>query len=240
MKLFYVIAALLTLGPAPVSAGTFSPPKGCSAFLTVQMKSCQVTHHWTCADAPRGEHWIMSIDADGPAYHQHLDRDFRWLESVGMRSGYRRQLITPEVDANSLTELLQNQRDDFDFEQKVIRSGRVIGREHIWGYDRLNGTTVTIDGETLLETEFMIEVRSNSVMLVRTTGKQYVSERFRLFFQGRETEISERGTYHYDDTPVLFIEPGEPGFLADEPEYGCNQMMSSLSGGARNIYKTLP
>ncbi len=240
MKLLYVIAALLLFGPAPVSAGTFSPPKGCTAFLTVQMKSCRVTHHWRCADAPQGEHWIMSIDADGPAYHQHLDHDFRWLESIGMRSGHRRQLITPEADASSLTELLENHRDDFNFEQSVMRGDRVIAYEHISGYDRLTGSTATIDGETLLVTEFKIEVRSNSANVVRITGNQYVSERFRLFFQGRETEVSERGTYHYNDTPVLFIEPGEPGFLADKPEYGCNQMMTSLSDRTRNIYKSVP
>lgn len=229
MKLLSIIATLFAIVPVFSSAGTFTPPKGCTAFLTVQMKSCEVTHHWTCAGASEGEHWIMSIDGDGPAYLQHLDREFRWLDSVGLRSGYGHRLITPEKDPNSLTDLLQTRRDDFDFEQTIIQDGNVIGSEHISGFDSLNGTKVSIDGEVLLVTEFEIEAKSNQDgNVVRTTGNQYVSERFRLFFQGRETETSGGETHHYDDSPVLFIEPGEAGFLADKPEFGCNQMMSSL------------
>jgi len=228
MRLFALIAAFI-LAPLTVQAGTFTPPKGCTAYLTVQLKSCQVSHYWTCAADPKGNHWIQSIDSQGPSFLQYLDREFRWLKSTPQRSDISRRLSSTESDANSLTELLQTRRDDFDFKQSVHRDGKQIAVEHITGYDRLNGTRVTIDGEPLLVTEFEIHVKSdNGRDAVRTTGNQFISERFRLFFQGRETEISGAGTTQYDDSPVLFIEPGEAGFLADRPEFGCDAMMSAL------------
>lgn len=233
MKILAFIAAFI-LAPIASNAGTFTPPKGCTAYLTVQMKSCEVSHYWTCEKDPKGNHWALSIDGEGPSFLQLLDYEFRWLQSFPQNSSITRQLIETEADANSLTELLQTRRDDFDFKQSVRRDGKEIAVERITGFDRLNGTRVTIDGETLLVTEFEIEVSSNAGGTpVQTTGNQFVSERFRLFFQGRETETSNGRSFHYDDTPVLFIEPGEAGFLADRPEYGCDAMMSQLSSEPR-------
>ena len=182
-----------------------------------------------------GHHWVMSIDGEGPSYLQYLDREFRWLQSYPQRSDISRTLVTTEADANSLTELLETRRDDFDFTQTVSQRGKQIAVEHITGYDRLNGTRVTIDGEPLLVTEFEIHVESDTGRdNVHTKGNQFVSERFRLFFQGRESETSGGAVMHYDDTPVLFIEPGEVGFLVDRPEFGCDAMMSALpSAGPR-------
>lgn len=234
MRIVAFIAAFI-FAPLTSQAGTFTPPKGCTAYLTVQMKSCEVSHYWTCAADPEGNHWIQSIDDEGPVFLQYLDSEFRWLQSYPQRSDISRALIPTETDANSLTELLQTRRDDFEFRQSVSRGGKQIAVEHITGYDRLNGTRVTINGEPLLVTEFEIQVKSdNGRAAVRTTGNQFISERFGLFFQGRETETSGGETYHYDDSPVLFIEPGEAGFLADRPEFGCDAIMSALpSAGPR-------
>lgn len=228
MKLLPLIAAL-SFVPITSQAGTFTPPKGCTAYLTVQMKSCEVSHFWTCEGDPEGNHWIMSIDGEGPAFLQYLDREFRWLQSYPQGMNLSRELVEGEADANSLTQLLETRRDDFDFKQRVLQSGKEIAMEHITGYDRLNGTRVTIDGEPLLVTEFEIYVQADDgSAVVRTTGNQFVSERFRLFFQGRETETSGGESFYYDDTPVLFSEPGEAGFLIDRPEFGCDAMMSGL------------
>lgn len=229
MKILPLIAGL-ALSPLITHAGTFTAPKGCTAYLTVQMKSCEVTHHWTCENDPEGDHWIMSMDNEGPAFLQYLDREFRWLQSYPQRNNISRKLITTEADANSLTELLETQRDDFDFTQAVSDRGTQFAIERITGYDSLTGDRVTIDGEPLLVTKFEIHVNSNTGgEPVHTTGNQYVSERFRLFFQGHEIEKSGSDMFEYDDTPVLFIEPGEAGFLSDQPEFGCDAMMSALT-----------
>ncbi len=223
------IFAIFAAAPFAATAGTFTPPKGCTAYLTVQLSSCRVEQHWTCADDPEGEHWALTIDADGPSYLQHLDREFRWLENSPLPGDYKRILRQPEADPNSMTELLEKGRDDFDFEQSVLRDSKPIAAEHITGYDKLTGTKVRIDGEDLLVTEFEFTVESGlDGQTSRTYGNQYVSPKFRLFFQGRETEEVGGETYHYDEKPMLFSEPGEPGFLADKPEFGCDEMMSGL------------
>ncbi len=157
MRALSFVAAIV-LAPIAVQAGTFVPPKGCTAYLTVQMKSCEVSHHWTCEGDPPGNHWAMSIDGEGPSYLQYLDREFRWLQSYPQRTDVSRALITTEADANSLTDLLETHRDDFDFKQTVSRNGKQIAVEHVTGYDRLNGTRVTIDGEPLLVSEFVMKI----------------------------------------------------------------------------------
>lgn len=230
----FLILALIMLAPVAAVAAQFTPPKGCTAYLTVQMKSCEVTHYWTCENDPKGDHWTVTIHNDGPTFLQHLDREFRWLKGYSQTSNVTRELIENEANPNSLTELLETGRDDFDFQQSVMQDGVQIGIDHVTGYDRLNGSRVSIDGEPLLVTEFEITMMSNDgFSTVRTTGNQFVSERFRLFFQGRESETTDGKTTHYDDTPVLFIEPGEAGFLADRPEYGCDAMMSALPFAGR-------
>ena len=221
--------AIFAVVPFAATAGTFTPPKGCTAYLTVQMSSCRVEQHWTCAGDPEGEHWALTIDADGPSYLQHLDREFRWLENYPLPGEFKRMLRQPEADPNSLTGLLETGRDDFDFEQIVLRDGKPYTTERITGFDKLTGTKVRIDGENLLVTEFQFQVESSlDGQVSRTYGNQYVSPKFRLFFQGRETEEVGGETYHYDEKPMLFSEPGEAGFLADKPEFGCDEMMSGL------------
>ena len=228
------LIAILAFLPIVATAGTFTPPKGCTAYLTVQLSSCRVEQHWTCAGEPEGEHWALTIDADGPSYLQHLDREFRWLENYPLPVDIKRTLRQPEADPNSLTELLEKGRDDFAFEQIVQRGGKPFATERVTGFDKLTGTKVRIDGEDLLVTEFEFQVESRSGGdTSRTYGNQYVSPKFRLFFQGRETEEVGGETYHYDENPMLFSEPGEAGFLADKPEFGCDEMMSSLQGAGR-------
>lgn len=230
----FLLVALIAFTPSVSNAGVFSLPKGCTAYLTVQMKSCEVTHYWTCENDPQGDHWTVTIHNDGPTFLQYLDREFRWLKGYSQAANVTRELIENEIDPTSLTELLETRRDDFDFKQSVMQNGELIGVNHITGYDLLNGRRVTIDGEPLLVTDFEITVTlDNGLGVVRTTGNQFLSERFRLFFQGLEAETADGKTTHYDDTPVQFIEPGEAGFLADRPEYGCDAMMSALPSEAR-------
>ncbi len=228
-----IIATLALAGSlGPAQADLFTPPKGCTAFLTVQSKSCEVLHHWTCNNAPQGDIWLVSVGQHGPNMVQHMDSEFRWLDSYSLHSSHSTRLITPEPDPNSFRELLATGYDSFDFSQATYENGRKTGVERVRGYDQLTGTTVKIDGEPLLVTEFEIDITTDDGRTIRTTGNQYVSERFRLFFQGRETENADGDVYQYDNSPVRFIEPGEPDFLDNTPHYGCNQVMTGLPEGS--------
>ena len=226
MKLFAVASTLVLLAVDAANAGTFTPPKGCTAFLTTQMRSCRVEHYWTCkGDAP-GMRWIMVIGTEGPTYLQQVDNEFQWVQSESLRSGTKRRLNKGAPDPNSFTELLETNRDTYDFSQTVYPNGRPQYQVTVTGIDRLNGKQVSIDGEPLLVTEFSSHLRTSGGYESTTQGNQFISPKWRLFFGGQETETVDGKSQSYDDTPVLFIEPGEAGFLSDQPEYGCEAMMS--------------
>ncbi len=228
MKLFQLVSMIALLGAETATAGTYTPPKGCTAFLTTQQRSCRVSHYWTCKGDPEGMRWILTIDADGPVFVQQLDDEFRWIQSKGLRDGTQHYLIDGAPDANSFTELLDYKRDTYDFSQSVIPVQGDPYRIRVTGVDRLTGKQVSIDGETLLVTDFNSHETGDGHQYAMQ-GNQYISTKWRLFFGGRETETVDGQSHSYDDTPVLFIEPGEAGFLSDQPEYGCEAMMSELT-----------
>ena len=54
MRLALILS--LALPQAGLAASTFTPPAGCTTWLTVQARACRVSHHYRCtADAP-GDH----------------------------------------------------------------------------------------------------------------------------------------------------------------------------------------
>ncbi|OYW58664.1 MAG: hypothetical protein B7Z31_07235, partial [Rhodobacterales bacterium 12-65-15] len=58
---------------------------------------------------------------------------------------------------------------------------------------------------------------------------------WRLFFAGpSETEIDGEWLA-VDGSPVEFIFPGEPGFLASQPIFDCDALTASLSPDMREI-----
>ena len=57
MRHLVILLPFLTPLPGAVfaqTAQTFSLPGGCTAYLTVQMSSCTVSHHFTCDGDPAG------------------------------------------------------------------------------------------------------------------------------------------------------------------------------------------
>ncbi len=230
MKLFQLVSMIALLGAEAATAGTYTPPKGCTPFLTMQMRSCTVEHYWTCEGDEKGMRWLLEIDEKGPVYLQQVDDEFRWMQSENLRSGTTSRINDGAPDSNSFTELLDYKRDTYDFSQTIYPVGRKSFQERITGVDHLTGKQVTIDGETLLVTEYSSQSVASNGYSATNAGTQYISTKWRLFFSGQETETVDGETRSYDDTPVLFIEPGEAGFMSDQPEYGCEAMMSELTG----------
>ena len=77
----FLILACLTAPAAPVLAGTWTAPAGCDAFMTVQSKSCRVSHYYRCsADAP-GDQWRVDMDQEGAFFFSRIDREGQWVES---------------------------------------------------------------------------------------------------------------------------------------------------------------
>jgi len=228
-----VATAALVIGTsvAPVvamaqGAGTVTPPPGCTAFLTVQSRNCVVSHMWTCEGDPEGTHWRLSMDGEGPFALSFTDSEFRWLLSYDLRGGAQTILIEPEEDPASITELFETGSDSMVFSTIYENAAGLRIRRDYTGFDRLTGETAQIDGRTLNRTEFSYEYDLGDGAR-RVEGTQYVQENWRMFFGGLEvTEMPNGERFESDNSPMEFAEPGERGFLTDQPLYDCGDMMS--------------
>jgi len=222
------VVALTSPAGAQSADRLFQVPEGCSAFLTVQSRSCTVSHHWTCEGDPEGTHWRVVMDGDGPFYLSFTDAEFRWLRNWDLRGDVAGTLVEPEEDPASMTELFETGSDSMVF--SVIHSGPGgSAQRNYTGFDRLTGEEVIVDGRTLLVTEFAYQY--DTPQGVRSTsGNQFVHRDWRLFFGGLETtelvETGENAEGNY--SPMEFAEPGEEGFLSTQPIYDCGDIMSSL------------
>ena len=216
--LWGLLAPLALAAPA-ARAQAFEPPPGCEGTLTVQMRGCMVTNHFVCEDDPEGVRRHITFRDEGASGASVVDREYQWLETYGTE---RRETLGPDVpDPASLTELFETGTDTFDF-PLIDRSGPEERTFRIIGVDELQGEEVEIDGEPLERTRFaMKRIGEAGEEIYSVTGEQYVSRDRRLFFAGTETLEIDGREIEGDNTPVRFVEPGEPGFLADEPLFGC-------------------
>ncbi|MEO0990058.1 MAG: hypothetical protein AAFX00_03805 [Pseudomonadota bacterium] len=217
MRSILLIGILTGLSCTGASAQgvNFQAPAGCEAYLTVQMKGCLVSNHWRCEAEPEGHSWAALYGERGPAVFSQFDREFQWLATVPA-VGPSEKLDEETADPLSLTELLENGLDSFDFEMVDPD-----GRTRVRGFDALTGEEVVIDGERLLVTDFQMMQSRDGDVVSESTGQQYVHPEWRLFFLGDETNTRDGQTIASDNSPVSFLEPGEPGFGATRPLYGC-------------------
>ena len=226
-RLAALVAIAIGAGPAAAQS-TFTPPDGCTAFLTVQERSCTVSHYWTCEADPAGTHWRLSMDADGPFGLSHADDEFRWLLGYGLRDGTTTTLVEPEEDPASLSELLATGTDTMAFSTVTTAAGMPQRRRDYTGFDSLLGDVVTIDGVPLEQTEFRYQYETGAGPRV-VEGNQYVSREWRLFFGGEETVTAPDGaTFEVNHAPAEFFEPRENGFLSTRPIHDCGDVMSGL------------
>ena len=227
---FPAVALLVAMSSAhPVLAQgqstTFTPPAGCTAYLTTQNRGCTVAHHWICEADPQGNHWRLMADGDGPFYLSYSDSEFRWLQSWDLRAGTQSRLLEPEEDPASMSELFETGTDSMVF-SLVREQDDMIEQRDYTGFDALTGESVIVDGHELEVTSFSYEY-DTGLGPRQTSGTQYVSRDWRLFFGGIETVVLPSGeSFEYDNSPAEFAEPGEAGFLTMQPIYDCGEIMS--------------
>lgn len=218
--------ALAFAGPA-AAADLFVLPAGCEAYVTVQLKSCQVAHFYRCEGDKPGDQWTTYVDSDGPYYTSMVDAETRWIRSFDHYGGSWEYLDEDAPDHASFSALLDSGRDDFNF-STTTDYGET---RHFEGFDRLTGETVRIDGVTLERTEFEVTTTAaGGTFMHRRAGKQLISREWRVFFADTEHFENNFGDeVDSADTPVDFAFPGDKGFLALKPEFGCDMIMT---GGA--------
>lgn len=220
----WVLTGALVLPALPAHAGgKFAAPQGCEVYVTVQMQSCQVSQHYRCGGDAAGDQWALYMDGQGPYYQSRIDSETRWMQSFDLYTGEMDRLTT-ETDPASFTTLITTGRDDFDF---MTESSTGEIRRYA-GYDQLTGETVTIDGVVLERTTFDLTAWSaDGQMIMHRRGRQLIHRDWRLFWADSEefeNAFGDRGSL--TDTPVDFAVPGDKGFLATEPIYGCDMQMT--------------
>ncbi|MEZ5911035.1 MAG: hypothetical protein R3D84_01450 [Paracoccaceae bacterium] len=205
-------------------ASAFQPPKGCTVFMTVQSRGCQVSQYYRCEQDPEGDSWRADFSADGLNFVSHIDREGQWLESFEIEPPSHETLMPGAEDPASFSELIETGNDTFAFSQQRS-DGSTVG---FAGFDRLTGDRVTIDGVTLEMTEFsFVETDDIGFETRRSNGQEFIHKEWRLFFGGL-TELSADGeSFSFDASPVDFVFPGEPGFMSTIPLHGCEATMSS-------------
>ena len=224
MRIILTAGALALVSALPgLAASKFAAPKGCTVYQTVQMRSCQVSHHYRCEGDAAGDQWSVYLDANGPYYMSRIDAETRWIESFDLTTG-EKDGITGEIDPASFSTLIETGRDSYDF-TTTSSSGEV---RRYAGFDELTGETVTIDGVTLERTRFDLTAHgADGKMIWRRTGQQLVHRDWRIFFADRESfENSFGDKADLTDTPVTFAGPGDKGFLTGKPDYDCDAMMT--------------
>lgn len=226
--IFFLIA--LGAGPLaePASAGSFTPPAGCTGWLTVQSRACRVSNYYKCTQDAPGDQWRTDFDQEGLFFASRTNAEAQWVESIEMNPMVRQTLDDGAEDPASFSELLGG-LDTFAF--NLSRDNGETSR--VRGFDRLTGKSVLIDGVTLSQTqfEFVEEIADGTVRQQR--GTEYVHPDWNLFFAGPSEADNGGGYAPIDGSPLQFVFPGEPGFFATQPLFECDAVLSNYSTKVR-------
>lgn len=224
-RLVLMVAALCA---GPALAGTFTPPEGCTGYLTVQMVGCSVSNHYTCTGDAPGDKWRTDFGQNGKVFESRINSEAEWMESINFNPDSRDLLQAGAADPASLSNLLATGRDTYEF----TTLGDDGTSKHITGLDRLTGETVVIDGVTLKRTEYdATATLADGSPLWHAKGNEFVYEDHRIFVSGKGTWAGEDNQdLPYDSTPMLFLLPGEKGFFSTTPLFDCDATLSGLDG----------
>ncbi|OIP82830.1 MAG: hypothetical protein AUK37_08450 [Rhodobacterales bacterium CG2_30_65_12] len=206
----------------PVGAADLPLPEGCEAFLTVQSRGCSVSVLWRCDVTPKGDFTEASFGADGLEALVSYSASYQWLDSLYVWDSSREEFLPPAADPIDLATLLDTGIDTYDFTLRRSEPDQTYDIR-VTGADVLTGETTMIDGYTLdlVQTRFEI-INESGAVDYRSEGTQFFARALGHFFLGAETSWSADGrATEHDNSPVDFIQPGEPGFGTTTPLYEC-------------------
>jgi hypothetical protein len=213
----------LALSAVAAVADTFTPPEGCTGYVTVQSKGCKLSNHYRCTGDAPGDQWRVDFGPQGAYFASRIDAETQWVHSIDLSPERHQWLAPAPADPASFSDLLRAGTDTFDF--KLQHEDGSVTR--VRGFDTLTGREVVIDGVRLKETSFEFrEVAVDGTQIARARGNEYIHPEWRLFLSG-PSEWESGGSYSpVDHSPVEFVFPGEPGFFSTKPRHGCDALMS--------------
>ncbi len=218
----FAAAMVPFLAASPAQASSFTPPEGCTGWMTVQSRSCRVSNYYKCsADAP-GDQWRADFDQEGVYFLSQINAEAEWITSIEVPAMITQTLDPGAADPASFSGLLSQGVDSFAF--GLSKDDGTASR--VSGQDKLTGNSTTIDGITLQQTEYeFTETDAMGTILRRSRGNEYVNPDWRLFFSGPgEFDFGDGNWVPMDGSPVQFIFPGEPGYMATEPLFECDAL----------------
>lgn len=206
-------------------AGSFTPPEGCTATLTVQSRGCNVANYYICTADAAGDQWRADYDQEGMFYLSKIDSETQWVESYEQNPVIKQVLDANPADPANFTELLATGIDNFDF--TLTKDNGAQSR--VTGFDKMTGTTEVIDGVNLERTEYeMTETDPQGNVLRKSRGHEYVSKEWRNFFSGTAEYFTGNEWLPLEGSPVQFSKPGDKGFGATQPIFDCDTAVSGL------------
>ena len=236
MRLALLFLTVASPAVADTHPSTFSLPVGCTAYMTVQNAHCEVDHHFTCTSDPDGHQQRASLDAQGMNFLSVTDQEAQWISSFDPVIGYNEWLLPEQADPVSFAGLIATGVDTFDFQTDTD----MFGVTRFVGEDRLTGREVTIDGVTLLQTSYEImAIAADGTVDWSARGNEFISTDWNIFFGGTGVRTFSDSETSYDERPVEFIFPGEPGFLSTRPKHGCGVAISSAPLSEETTYDYL-
>lgn len=220
MKAIVAASLAAMLFPLASQAQDIAPPAGCEAVLTVQSRECSVTNIFTCEGD--SSIWEATYSADGFDMLAQYSPDYIWLDIAYPWDGSRETFLEPAEDAPSMDELAKSGVDTFRYTIHRVApdEDRLLT---VIGADRLTGRTEVIDGVTLAVVEAEIQIIDDTgTVEYASKGTQFLDTERGFFFAGVDRVQEPDGAETvYDNTPVDFILPGEPGFGANVPTRDC-------------------
>ena len=221
-----LLALPLIFTTFPAFAGSFTPPEGCTPYLTVQSRGCYVANYYRCeADNP-GDQWRADFDQEGAFYLSKIDSETQWIESYDMNPAVKQTLDPSPSDPASFSDLLSTGYDSFVFSLTKDNGEHT----NVRGFDKLTGSSVVIDGVTLKQTEFeYTETDDAGTVLRQARGREFINAEWRNFYSGSSEWYDGANWLPLEGSPVQFILPGEKGFAATQPIFDCDVVTSSLT-----------
>ncbi|NSX54038.1 hypothetical protein [Parasulfitobacter algicola] len=217
--------AIALMGAAPAAAQSFNVPDGCTGFLTTQNRSCTVTHYFTCEGDAEGYRQSYTYTQQGRSHHLTFDADFNWIKMNNLRWDHQFMPRNLKQSLDSLEKLQTEGSYRFNDDFLHVAQGQTY--EVVWsGENTLTGTSVTVDGEDMLEVSHLSHFYdSNNAPYIKYEGVQLFWAKENLYMGGRwiDQDTGEVG----NNTPVDLIRPDEPGFDVATPAYDCDTLISS-------------
>ncbi|MFT4782841.1 MAG: hypothetical protein ACI9IV_000570 [Paracoccaceae bacterium] len=216
-----VAGGAISVAP-PAFAQTDTPPAGCTAFLTVQYKSCAASLLWRCSAAPDGTTWEATFGEEGASSVATFNKEFQWLDTYFFFDGSRERMFENGPRPALLSELIETGENAYEF-TTIETSPDGDSKTTYIGIDRLTGTSKRINDEELLVTEFAsvavdAETREE---VYRSFGNQYVLASENLILLGTDTWTQDGITDESNYSPVEILRPGMEGFGDTKPKYDC-------------------